>query len=76
MQRPSKGNISKLRLDLRPTSITDLQYSDNSIGSILRGLTKPSKEYITEFEALKDGPLTDIEKTVSVAKSSVKLKGI
>lgn len=74
VQRPSKGNVSKLRLNLRPTSTTNLQYSDNSTGSILLGLTKPSKEYITEFEALKDGPLTDIEKTVSVAKSSVKLK--
>ena len=34
-----------------------------------------NKEYLTEEEALKDGPLTDVQKTVSVARSSVKLKG-
>ena len=33
------------------------------------------KEYITEEEALKDPPLTDVMKTVSVARSSVNLKG-
>ena len=34
-----------------------------------------NKEYLTEEEALKDGPLTDVRKTVSVARSSVSLKG-
>ena len=33
------------------------------------------QEFVTEEEALKDPPLTDIRTTVSVANSIVKLKG-
>ena len=34
-----------------------------------------NKGYITEEEALKDPPLTDVRKAVDLARSSVNLKG-
>ena len=34
-----------------------------------------SNEYVTEEEALKDLPLTDVRMTVSVGRSSIQLKG-
>ena len=37
--------------------------------------TSQSKGYVSEEEALRDGPLTDVHNTVDVAKSTLKLKG-
>ena len=62
--------------EIRHTHITRLLQLDSSTTN--KNYEKNrfhSNGYVTEEEALKDPPLNDVRMTVSIAKSSVKLKG-